>query len=101
MKRVAIPARFRGSDSHKAFDLEQFLELAQKTRKWLCPNSNRPFTICDLQLDAYYSHILDAVKVRTLFLLPLHPSSFIFCTMRSEDVMPSIHNRMIVGLLLM
>jgi hypothetical protein len=66
--RVVTPARFLGVGGIVAFDLDTYLEVVKKSRKWLCPFSTKPFSIRELQLDGFLGPVLAALKVRCLSL---------------------------------
>jgi len=36
--RIAVPARFQACDGLRCFDMDTFLQMAQRSRKWLCPH---------------------------------------------------------------
>jgi hypothetical protein len=50
--RMATAARFvdTAGAAPSAFDLEQFLDMAQRTRKWLDPHSSKPSCVQSLQV---------------------------------------------------
>lgn len=64
-QRMARPARFIGTGSLVGFDLDTFLMVAQRSRKWQCPHSMRHARVQDLQIDTYLSIVLDCLKVLT------------------------------------
>jgi hypothetical protein len=47
-----------------AFDLDTFLEMVQRSRKWQCPTSGFNGTVHDVQVDAFIDRILQQLKVR-------------------------------------
>ncbi|GMH32755.1 hypothetical protein BSKO_00589 [Bryopsis sp. KO-2023] len=63
MMRIATPARFVDVDMLEAvFDLDSFLQSAEKTRKWACPNSLRPSCVQNLQVDVYVERVLACLR---------------------------------------
>ena len=63
--RMAIPARFTDvSGAFNAFDLEPFLSMAERTRKWLDPVNSKPSAVQQLQVDSYLAAILAALEAR-------------------------------------
>ncbi|KAF6256419.1 hypothetical protein COO60DRAFT_110528 [Scenedesmus sp. NREL 46B-D3] len=58
--RMATAARFvdTAGAAPSAFDLELFLDMAQSTRKWMDPHSNKPSCVQSLQVDGYLTHVL-------------------------------------------
>lgn len=61
-KRMRTPARFSEVKGLVSFDLDAFLELAQKTRKWQCPHSMKNSSVQNLQLDSYTKRILQQLE---------------------------------------
>ena len=61
--RVVTPARFQGTNGLLAFDLDTFLGMVKRTRKWQCPHSMRHTRVQELQKDTFVSHILQGLKV--------------------------------------
>ena len=63
-----------------AFDLETFLAVVQRSRKWQCPTSMRNATVHELQIDTFTQRILEQLKVppvhtraptpRSMFIVP-------------------------------
>ena len=47
-----------------AFDLDTFLEMVQRSRKWQCPTSGFNGTVHDVQVDAFIDRILQQLKVQ-------------------------------------
>ena len=62
--RIRAPARFAPVRGLSAFDLDDFLDLAGRSRKWQCPHSMRALPVQALQPDAYLSRILPRLKAR-------------------------------------
>lgn len=48
--RMATPARFTDTEGLTAFDLDPFLETAQRTRKWQDPHSMKHSSVQRLQV---------------------------------------------------
>jgi hypothetical protein len=61
--RVTTAARFQGTNGLVAFDLDTFLNMAKRSRKWQCPHSMRHSRIQELQIDTFVSQILHSLKV--------------------------------------
>ena len=60
--RILIPARFTDASGLQAFDLDSFLSLAQRHRKWQDPTTLKNSTIRQLQIDEYMTHVLECVR---------------------------------------
>ena len=60
--RINTPARFAPVGGVTAFDLDAFLDLAQRSRKWQCPHSMRALPVQQLMLDAYLARILPRLR---------------------------------------
>jgi len=56
--------RFQPVSGLAAFDLDTFLAMAQRSRKWQCPTSGFNGTVHDVQVDAFMDRILAQLKVR-------------------------------------
>eukprot|EP00873_Tetraselmis_striata_P015353 jgi/Tetstr1/435617/TSEL_024519.t1 len=56
--RVKTPARFADVSGLNVFDLDAFLDMAQKTYKWQCPQTMKNSSIEQLQVDAYIERAL-------------------------------------------
>ena len=54
--------RFAGVKGVAAFDLDTFLEMAQRTRKWQCPHSMRNMSVRQLHLDGWMMQVLQALQ---------------------------------------
>ena len=61
--RVKTPVRFRGTNGLASFDLDTFVTMAQRSRKWQCPHSMRHSRIQELQIDGFILPILESLKV--------------------------------------
>ncbi len=46
------------------FDLDTFLSLAERTRKWQCPHSMQPGAVQDLAVDGFVQRVLASLRVR-------------------------------------
>lgn len=46
-----------------AFDLDTFLDLAARTRKWQCPHSMQPGAVQDLVVDGFVQRVLASLRV--------------------------------------
>lgn len=55
--RMAQPARFSDTEGLTAFDLEPFLSMAQRTRKWQDPHSMKNSSVHRLQVGSSYSRL--------------------------------------------
>ncbi|KAK9909295.1 hypothetical protein WJX75_000109 [Coccomyxa subellipsoidea] len=60
--RMRVPARFASVGGLNAFDLDTFLDVVQRSRKWQCPHSMRNLPVQQLAVDGYLSHILSRLK---------------------------------------
>lgn len=59
--RMACPARFANASGLQAFELDAFLSLAERNRKWQDPITLKNSTVKQLQVDAYMEAVLKAV----------------------------------------
>ena len=59
---AALCCRFAGVKGIAAFDLDTFLEMAQRTRKWQCPHSMRNMCVRQLHLDGWMMQVLQALQ---------------------------------------
>lgn len=64
IKHQALPCRFRSVSGMAAFDLDTFLSMAQRSRKWQCPHSMRNFSVHELQTDTWVQGVLRGLLVR-------------------------------------
>ena len=64
--RIRTPARFAGVGGLTAFDLDTFLGMVKRSKKWQCPHSMRNLPVQDLMIDGYLSRILPRLQVRSL-----------------------------------
>ena len=61
-KRIKTPARLLNIDSLECvFDMDAFITMAQKTRKWACPHSLRQSSIHYLARDVWLEVVLKAL----------------------------------------
>ncbi len=58
---MAVPARFVGEPGLQAFDLDPFLAMAERTRKWQDPHSLAATSVDRLQQDTYLSEVVRAL----------------------------------------
>lgn len=56
--------RFKPVSGLAAFDLDTFLAMTHRSRKWQCPTSGFNGTVHDVQVDAFIQRILQQLKVR-------------------------------------
>lgn len=77
--RMRTPARFASVGGLNAFDLDTFLDVVQRSRKWQCPHSMRNLPVQQLLVDAYLSHILARLKVPCLLLSHLSRNTCSAC----------------------
>lgn len=55
--------RFIGVPGLGCFDLDTYLTMAERSRKWQCPHSMRNMTIRELHLDTYVTKLLAFLQV--------------------------------------
>lgn len=60
--RIRTPGRFNDVGGLAAFDLDAFLSMAQRTRKWQCPHSMKQTSIFHLQEDSYLKGVLRCLE---------------------------------------
>jgi hypothetical protein len=77
--RIRMPARFASVGGLNAFDLDTFLDVAQRTRKWQCPHSMRSLPVQQLMVDGFLSCILSRLAVRGVCALSCLPSALWQC----------------------
>lgn len=58
--------RFAGLSGIVAFDLDSFLSMAQRSRKWQDPHTLRNVTVKQLQLDSWMQPVLTCLQVPTM-----------------------------------
>ncbi|CAD7704203.1 unnamed protein product [Ostreobium quekettii] len=62
--RIVTPARFCDVDQVEAiFDLDSFLSVAERTRKWACPQTMKGSCVQRLQRDVYMDKVLQCLKM--------------------------------------
>jgi hypothetical protein len=61
-QRMTEPARFSNASGLQAFDLDSFLSLAQRNRKWQDPTTLKNSTIRQLQVDTYTKRVLSCLS---------------------------------------
>lgn len=57
-QRMTVPARFTDASGLQAFDLDSFLFLAQRNRKWQDPTTLKNSTVRQLQVDCFMEKVL-------------------------------------------
>ena len=60
----ACAALTQASGGLVAFDLDTFLDLAARTRKWQCPHSMQPGSVQELAVDGFVQRVLACLQVR-------------------------------------
>jgi len=60
-KRMNLPARFEDASGLQAFDLESFLSLAERNRKWQDPTTLQNSTVKRLQMDTFVRKVLECL----------------------------------------
>ncbi|KAF6261929.1 hypothetical protein COO60DRAFT_1699517 [Scenedesmus sp. NREL 46B-D3] len=63
---ISQPARFQGSPGLDCFDLDSFLQLAQASGKWQCPQSMALRSVGQLAVDPYLAAVLAALRAAGL-----------------------------------
>ena len=62
-KRIKTPARLLNIDSLECvFDLDAFMTMVQKTRKWACPHSLRQSSVHHLARDVWLEAVLTSLQ---------------------------------------
>lgn len=62
-KRITTPARLLNIDSLECvFDLDAFIAMAQKTRKWACPHSLKQSSVYHLVRDVWLEAVLKSLQ---------------------------------------
>lgn len=79
--RIKIPARFASVGGLNAFDLDTFMDVVERTRKWQCPHSMRSLPVQELMVDGFLSCILSRLEVLIppLALAALHQTKQTCC----------------------
>jgi len=62
LSRIITPGRGSSCRHIQCFDLENYLLMNERIRRWLCPVCNQPAKYEDLQYDSYFASILEALK---------------------------------------
>ncbi|KAK9817204.1 hypothetical protein WJX72_011055 [[Myrmecia] bisecta] len=60
--RIETPGRFHGVAGLGTFDLDTFLCMAERSRKWQCPHSLRNLSVHELQTDVYVARLLTCLQ---------------------------------------
>jgi hypothetical protein len=59
---ISQPARFQDSPGLDCFDLNSFLQLAQASGKWQCPQSMALRSVGQLAVEPYLAAVLKALR---------------------------------------
>lgn len=60
--RIKIAGRFKPCIHMGCFDLESFVELSQRTRKWQCPICMKNYSVDNIIIDPYFNLITTFMK---------------------------------------
>ncbi|GLJ40407.1 hypothetical protein SUGI_0832080 [Cryptomeria japonica] len=60
--RMNVAGRFKSCEHMGCFDLQTFIELNERTRKWQCPICLKNYSLEDIVIDQYFSRIASAMK---------------------------------------
>ncbi|KDO48465.1 hypothetical protein CISIN_1g0030962mg, partial [Citrus sinensis] len=60
--RIRVAGRFKPCVHTGCFDLETFVELNQRTRKWQCPICMKNYSLEDLIIDPYFHRITTMMR---------------------------------------
>lgn len=60
-QRMAVPARFTDASGLQAFDLDSFLSIAERNRKWQDPTTLKNSSVRHLQVDTFTQQVLQAL----------------------------------------
>ncbi|KAJ7947780.1 E3 SUMO-protein ligase SIZ1-like [Quillaja saponaria] len=60
--RMKIAGRFKPCVHMGCFDLEVFVEMNQRSRKWQCPSCVNNYTLENIIIDPYFNRITSAMK---------------------------------------
>ncbi|GBG69607.1 hypothetical protein CBR_g4437 [Chara braunii] len=60
--RIKTPARFHACPHMGCFDLQTYVELNQRARKWQCPICMRNASIESLIIDPFFSKVINAMR---------------------------------------
>lgn len=58
-----LVCRFVGVPGLGCFDLDTYLTMAERSRKWQCPHSMRNMSVRELHIDTYVSTLLPFFQV--------------------------------------
>ena len=61
MLPISVPARGEICTHLQCFDLETYIQMNSKHKRWLCPFCNKRSSY--VMIDPFFSHILDIMKV--------------------------------------
>jgi len=62
LSRIIAPGRAYTCRHLQCFDLENYLLMNERIRRWICPVCDQPAIYQDLQYDSYFSSILEDLK---------------------------------------
>ena len=62
---MRTPARARGCQGMASFDLDDYLEMNERTRKWTCPNCGASGRPSDLVIDAFLTRVVGVLRARS------------------------------------
>eukprot|EP01018_Ginkgo_biloba_P009947 Gb_29862 [translate_table: standard] len=60
--RITVAGRFKPCEHMGCFDLQTFIELNERTRKWQCPICLGNYSLQNIIIDPYFSRIASAIK---------------------------------------
>eukprot|EP01018_Ginkgo_biloba_P026241 Gb_39446 [translate_table: standard] len=60
--RISVAGRFKPCDHMGCFDLNTFLELNQRAKKWQCPICLKNYSLENIIIDPYFNRITSRIK---------------------------------------
>ena len=88
--------RFAGLPGIVAFDLDNFLSMAQRSRKWQDPHTLKNVTIKQLQLDSWMQPVITCLQVK----VSTQPSQCHCDCMAAVHACSGMHLNLDLGLML-
>jgi hypothetical protein len=65
LSKIILPGRAVTCKHIECFDLETFLQMNERVRRWICPICEKPILFSDLRLDCYFLEILRQLEQRS------------------------------------
>jgi hypothetical protein len=86
---IVTICRFVGVPGLGCFDLDTYLTMAERSRKWQCPHSMRNMSIRELHIDTYVSRLLPFFQVAYRTQAPIWCPRMSACCVVDNSLRPS------------